>query len=100
LPEQRERNGGRLDGKVAVITGATKGIDWRAAEIFVAEGARIVIAARRAPEDEALAKELAAARRPQLYHAVTQLCRLAQGVRSGCGLNPRMPGGATASDGG
>src|ERR1700744_3558365 len=49
---------GKLDGKVAVITGATSGIGLRTAEIFVAEGARIVVAGRRAPEGEALAKKL------------------------------------------
>ena len=51
---------GRLEGKVAVITGATSGIGLRTAEVFVAEGARIVIAGRRAPEGEALAKKLGA----------------------------------------
>src|SRR3981189_3073090 len=49
---------GRLDGKVAVITGAPSGIGLRTAEVFVAEGARIVIAGRRTPEGEALAKKL------------------------------------------
>ncbi|ACE99409.1 short-chain dehydrogenase/reductase SDR [Rhodopseudomonas palustris TIE-1] len=48
----------RLDGKVAVITGATSGIGWRTAEVFVAEGARIVVAGRRVAEGEALAAQL------------------------------------------
>ncbi|MDE2065113.1 MAG: glucose 1-dehydrogenase [Bradyrhizobium sp.] len=49
---------GRLDGKIAVITGATSGIGLRTAEIFVAEGARIVIAGRRSAEGDALARRL------------------------------------------
>jgi NAD(P)-dependent dehydrogenase (short-subunit alcohol dehydrogenase family) len=45
---------GRLDGKVSIVTGATSGIGERVAEIFVAEGARVVAAGRREAEGQAL----------------------------------------------
>ncbi|MGO8658876.1 SDR family NAD(P)-dependent oxidoreductase, partial [Rhizobium ruizarguesonis] len=37
----------RLDGKIAVITGATSGIGLATAKRFVAEGARLFITGRR-----------------------------------------------------
>ena len=49
---------GALDGKVAVIAGGTSGIGARAAELFVQQGARIVIAGRRRERGKELADKL------------------------------------------
>ena len=54
---------GALDGKVAVISGGTSGIGARTAEVFVNEGARVVIAGRRREAGEALAAKLGTAAR-------------------------------------
>ena len=49
---------GRLDDKVAVITGATSGIGRRTAELFAKEGAYVVVSGRRETEGKALASSL------------------------------------------
>ena len=49
---------GRLDGKVALITGAARGQGAAAARRFVAEGARVMIADVLNEEGKALAEEL------------------------------------------
>ncbi|MFD5084389.1 SDR family NAD(P)-dependent oxidoreductase [Kitasatospora sp. NPDC058406] len=51
---------GLLDRKVTIITGAGRGIGASAAELFAAEGALLVLAARTGPEVEALAARLRA----------------------------------------
>jgi 3alpha(or 20beta)-hydroxysteroid dehydrogenase len=49
---------GRLDGKVALITGAARGQGAAEARLFVAEGARVVLGDVLDDEGELLAKEL------------------------------------------
>jgi NAD(P)-dependent dehydrogenase (short-subunit alcohol dehydrogenase family) len=50
---------GRLEGKVAVVTGATSGFGEAIARLFAAEGASLVLSGRRADAGEALVEELA-----------------------------------------
>ena len=49
---------GRLEGKVAMISGAARGMGAAEARLFVAEGARVVLGDVRHEDGEALAKEL------------------------------------------
>jgi NAD(P)-dependent dehydrogenase (short-subunit alcohol dehydrogenase family) len=49
---------GALDGKVAIVTGGSSGIGERIVEIFVEQGAKVVVAARRQEEGAALEKRL------------------------------------------
>ena len=74
---------GSLDGKVVFVTGAARGIGAASARRCVEEGARVVVADRRADEAGAVAAELAALRTGSA-HAV------ALDVASGAGWQSAM----------
>ena len=51
---------GRLEGKIAIVTGAARGMGASHARYFVKEGARVVLTDTRVAEGQALAEELGA----------------------------------------
>ena len=51
---------GRLDGKVAIVTGGTSGMGEATVERYVAEGARVMIAGRREDAGNAITERLGA----------------------------------------
>jgi len=48
-----------LSNKVAIVTGASSGIGYATAKLFAGEGAKVVVAARRQAELDALVEEIA-----------------------------------------
>ncbi len=62
---------GRLEGRVAIVTGATSGIGERTAEQFVQEGARVVLTGRSEEKGRAIAARLG----PQAIFCRTDVTR-------------------------
>lgn len=63
----------RLNGKVAIITGGASGIGAASSRLFVAEGAKVIVADRQEPRDAALAR-LLAEQRGDIRFVRTDVC--------------------------
>jgi len=59
---------GDLNGKVAIVTGASRGIGRAIAEVFVREGARVVICGRKQETLEQVAHEIGSSVKPVACH--------------------------------
>jgi NAD(P)-dependent dehydrogenase (short-subunit alcohol dehydrogenase family) len=72
----------RLDGKTALVTGASSGLGWRFATTLAAAGARVALAARRTDRLEALKAEIerAGGRAHALAMDVTDVASVRAGV--------------------
>src|SRR5947208_17103578 len=56
--KRNAKHAGKLEGKIALITGGNSGIGFATAKQFVSEGAYVFITGRREPELAAAVKEV------------------------------------------
>ena len=59
---------GALEGKVAIVTGASRGIGKAIAEVFAREGAHVVICGRKQETLDEVAREIGALAQPVACH--------------------------------
>jgi NAD(P)-dependent dehydrogenase (short-subunit alcohol dehydrogenase family) len=72
-----------LEGKVAIVTGASRGIGRAIAEVFAREGASVVICGRKQETIEQVAQEIGARAKPVVCHVgrLDQIENLAESTK-------------------
>ena len=60
-------NMGKLDGKVAIVTGATSGMGRESAKLFAAEGAKVVVTGRNEERAKEVVDDIKAAGNEATY---------------------------------
>ena len=58
---------GKLEGKVAIVTGATSGMGRDSAKLFAAEGAKVVVTGRNEERAKAVVDDITAAGGEAIY---------------------------------